>query len=111
MRENYGLRYISEVESDLPEDIRDDALRVFRSAIADKSTIQDAINKVISHYSEFENLIKICYIYPLMRDNELIEMNSYLQVNKEALCEVEERFKGKRFKVRNVSWIDGHCRI
>ena len=37
---------ISEVESDLPEDIRDDALRVFRSAIADKCTIQDAINKV-----------------------------------------------------------------
>jgi len=55
---------LQEVESDLPEDIRDDALRVFRSAIADKSTIQDAINKV----------------------------------NKEALCEVEERFKGKRFK-------------
>merc|ERR1712083_656487 len=51
---------LQEVESDLPEDIRDDALRVFRSAIADKCTIQDAINKV----------------------------------NKEALCEVETRFKG-----------------
>ena len=34
------------MESDLPEDIRDDALRVFRGAIADKATIQDAINKV-----------------------------------------------------------------
>merc|ERR1712212_495006 len=55
---------LQEVESDLPEDIRDDALRVFRSAIADKCTIQDAINKE----------------------------------NKEALCEVEERFKGQRFK-------------
>jgi len=55
---------LQEVESDLPEDIRDDALRVFRGAIADKATIQDAINKV----------------------------------NKEALCEVETRFKGQRFK-------------
>ena len=36
----------------------------------------------------------------------MIEMNLYSQVNKEALCEVEERFKGKRFKVRNLSWID-----
>ena len=43
--------------------------------------------------------------------DKLIEMNLYLQVNKEALCEVEERFKGKRFKVRNLSWIDGGCRI
>ena len=37
---------LQEVESDLPEDIRDEALRVFRAAISDKCTIQDAINKV-----------------------------------------------------------------
>jgi len=55
---------LQEVESDLPEDLRDDALRVFRAAISDKCTIQDAINKV----------------------------------NKDALTEVETRFKGQRFK-------------
>ena len=43
--------------------------------------------------------------------DKLIEMNLYLQVNKEALCEVEERFKGKRFKVRKLSLIDGGCII
>ena len=53
------------MESDLPEDIRDRALSVFRAAIADKFTVQQAIEKV----------------------------------QKEALVEVEERFKGQRFKV------------
>ena len=38
---NYCKVNISEVESDLPEDIRDDALRVFRSAIAEKCTNPD----------------------------------------------------------------------
>ena len=69
------IEYISEVESDLPEDIRDDALRVFRSAIADKSTIQDAINEVtvfqrlcecvdqiMRKWAEFENLIKVSFV-------------------------------------------------
>ena len=56
---------LQEVESDLPEDIRDRALSVFRAAISDKFTVQQAIEKV----------------------------------NKEALVEVEERFKGQRFKV------------
>ena len=55
----------AEVESDLPEDIKDRALSVFRAAISDKSTIQQAIEKV----------------------------------QKEALVEVETRFKGQRFKV------------
>merc|ERR1712183_956853 len=55
---------LQEVESDLPEDIRDRALSVFRAAISDKSTIQQAIEKV----------------------------------QKEALVEVETRFKGQRFK-------------
>ena len=32
--------FIIEVESDLPEDIRDDALRVFRSAVDQKMTIK-----------------------------------------------------------------------
>ena len=58
---------LQEVESDLPEDIRDRALSVFRAAISDKFTVQQAIEKV----------------------------------NKEALVEVEERFKGQRFKVIN----------
>merc|ERR1711963_1060052 len=48
---------LQEVESDLPEDIRDRALSVFRAAISDKATVQ-----------------------------------------KEALVEVETRFKGQRFK-------------
>jgi len=56
---------LQEVESDLPEDIRDRALSVFRAAISDKFTVQQAIEKV----------------------------------QKEALVEVEERFKGQRFKV------------
>jgi len=56
---------LQEVESDLPEDIRDRALAVFRAAVADKFTVQQAIEKV----------------------------------QKEALVEVEERFKGQRFKV------------
>ena len=56
---------LQEVESDLPEDIRDRALSVFRAAIAEKFTVQQAIEKV----------------------------------QKEALVEVEERFKGQRFKV------------
>ena len=34
-------------------------------------------------------------------------MTSHWQVNKEALCEVEERFKGKRFKARRLSCIYG----
>jgi len=55
---------LQEVESDLPDDIRDDALRVFRLAVAQKCTIKDAIEKV----------------------------------QKEALTEVETRFKGQRFK-------------
>ena len=45
--------------------IRDRALSVFRAAISDKFTVQQAIEKV----------------------------------QKEALVEVEERFKGQRFKV------------
>ena len=57
------------MESDLPEDIRDRALSVFRAAISDKFTVQQAIDKV----------------------------------NKEALVEVEERFKGQRFKVKNIT--------
>ena len=57
---------LQEVESDLPEDIRDRALSVFRAAISDKATVQQAIEKV----------------------------------QKEALVEVETRFKGQRFKVR-----------
>ena len=32
--------YISEVESDLPDDIRDDALRVFRIAVDQKMPIK-----------------------------------------------------------------------
>ena len=56
---------LQEVESDLPEDIRDSALSVFRAAISDKATVQQAIEKV----------------------------------QKEALVEVETRFKGQRFKV------------
>merc|ERR1712133_68242 len=55
---------LQEVESDLPEDIRDRALSVFRAAVSDKATVQQAIEKV----------------------------------QKEALVEVEERFKGQRFK-------------
>lgn len=60
------------MESDLPEDIRDRALSVFRAAISDKFTVQQAINKV----------------------------------NKEALVEVEERFKGQRFKVKKYYCIN-----
>ena len=60
---------LQEVESDLPEDIRDRALSVFRAAISDKATIQQAIEKV----------------------------------QKEALVEVETRFKGQRFKVGTYS--------
>ena len=71
------------MESDLPEDIRDDALRVFRGAIADKATIQDAINKVSLLLPE---VLVLFLLLPT------------LQVNKEALCEVETRFKGQRFK-------------
>ena len=56
---------LQEVESDLPDDIRDRALSVFRSAVSQKFTVQQAIEKV----------------------------------QKEALVEVEERFKGQRFKV------------
>jgi len=55
---------LQEVESDLPTDIRDDALRVFRLAVSQKSTIKEAIDKV----------------------------------QKEALVEVDTRFKGQRFK-------------
>ena len=55
----YSQDDISEVESDLPEDIRDDALRVFRSAIAEKSTIQDAINKVTVFQRLYENIGQI----------------------------------------------------
>ena len=60
---------LQEVESDLPEDIRDRALSVFRAAISEKFTVQQAIEKV----------------------------------NKEALVEVEERFKGQRFKVIKIT--------
>ena len=76
----YIVRDISEVESDLPEDIRDDALRVFRSAIAEKSTIQDAINKVnvlqrlydcigqiMRKWAEFENLNQRILCLGIMR--------------------------------------------
>ena len=59
------LTFPKEVESDLPDDIKERALSVFRAAISDKSTIQQAIEKV----------------------------------QKEALVEVETRFKGQRFKV------------
>eukprot|EP00092_Neocalanus_flemingeri_P056608 GFUD01067128.1.p1 GENE.GFUD01067128.1~~GFUD01067128.1.p1 ORF type:complete len:145 (+),score=49.28 GFUD01067128.1:30-437(+) len=55
---------LQEVESDLPEDIKERALSVFRASISDKCTIQQAIDKV----------------------------------QKEALVEVETRFKGQRFK-------------
>jgi len=55
---------LQEVESDLPEDIRDDALRVFRIAVDNKLSIKDAIEKV----------------------------------QKDALSEIEVRFKGQRFK-------------
>ena len=60
---------LQEVESDLPEDIRDRALSMFRAAISNKFTVQQAIEKV----------------------------------NKEALVEVEERFKGQRFKVVKIT--------
>ena len=78
---NYCKVNISEVESDLPGDIRDDALRVFRSAIADKCTIQDAINKVTpNHHAVFlslvehilqmcakiENLLKVTFVELIM---------------------------------------------
>merc|ERR1711935_187416 len=36
---------LQDVESDLPEDIMNDAMRVFRAAISDKCTIQQAIEK------------------------------------------------------------------
>ena len=62
---NYTMSIFPEVESDLPEDIKDRALSVFRASISDKCTIQQAIDKV----------------------------------QKEALVEVETRFKGQRFKV------------
>ena len=70
------------MESDLPEDIRDRALSVFRAAISDKFTVQQAIEKV----------------------------------NKEALVEVEERFKGQRFKVVQITkyciqFINGMLRV
>merc|ERR1712193_432908 len=55
---------LQDVESDLPEDIMNNAMRVFRAAIADKCTIQQSIEKV----------------------------------QKDALSEVETRFKGQRFK-------------
>jgi len=55
---------LQEVESDLPDDLRDDALRVFRYAVSQSCTIKDAIEKV----------------------------------QKDALSEVETRFKGQRFK-------------
>lgn len=67
---------LQEVESDLPEDIRDRALSVFRAAISDKATVQQAIEKV----------------------------------QKEALVEVETRFKGQRFKVRKLL-TRGKCNI
>ena len=60
---------LSEVESDLPEDIKERALSCFRAAISDKCTIQQAIEKV----------------------------------QKDALSEVETRFKGQRFKVNNFT--------
>ena len=56
---------LSEVKSDLPEDIKERALSCFRAAISDKCTIQQAIDKV----------------------------------QKDALSEVETRYKGQRFKV------------
>ena len=62
---NYTMSIFPEVESDLPDDIKDRALSVFRASISDKCTIQQAIDKV----------------------------------QKEALVEVETRFKGQRFKV------------
>ena len=37
--------FIIEVESDLPEDIRDDALRVFRSAVDQKMTIKVTVKE------------------------------------------------------------------
>jgi len=37
---------LQEVESDLPDDIRDDALRVFRIAVDQKMPIKDSIEKV-----------------------------------------------------------------
>jgi len=55
---------LQEVESNFPDDLRDDALRVFRYAVSQKSTIRDAIK----------------------------------QVQEEALSEVENIFKGQRFK-------------
>merc|ERR1711935_1320505 len=55
---------LQDVESDLPEDIMNDSMRVFRAAISDKCTIQQEIEKG----------------------------------QKDALSEVETRFKGQRFK-------------
>ena len=96
----WWLFFIPEVESDLPEDLRDDALRVFRAAISDKCTIQDAINKVIHFLKLISSGGQALLTWVLMVQNlSLAKTNCYFQVNKDALTEVETRFKGQRFKV------------
>merc|ERR1711913_277750 len=54
---------LQEVESDLPEDIRNRALSVFRAAISDKATVQQAIEEVQTRFKgqRFKGFIKFDY--------------------------------------------------
>ena len=43
------------MESDLPKDILEEAIKIFLASIADKTTIKDAIKKVYTGTACFEN--------------------------------------------------------
>ena len=58
-----------DVESDLPKDILEEAIKIFLASIADKTTIKDAIKKVYTGIALFEN--------NLLKDRNYINLSFY----------------------------------
>ena len=58
-----------DVESDLPKDILEEAIKIFLASIADKTTIKDAIKKVYTGPALFE--------HHLLKDRNDINLSFY----------------------------------
>ena len=57
------------MESDLPKDILEEAIKIFLASIADKTTIKDAIKKVYTGTALFE--------HHLLKDRNYINLSFY----------------------------------
>ena len=65
------------MESDLPKDILEEAIKIFLASIADKTTIKDAIKKVYTGTALFE--------HHLLKDRNDINLSFYFSGEQRSL--------------------------